>query len=185
MEDAADKRFQRDLEIEKLPQHRTSFIFKVQAVSDIGSGVESKNSDPIYFPYTCAKKSSSKDWNSNLPSKPGKPRALNVLGDSIELEWTKPKEGAHNITSYTVFYRSTSDPPDQWKEKKSKTSKERIVFSQMSEKTTYLFKVQPECEAGVGLESDISEPIMTNMICLLYTSPSPRDATLSRMPSSA
>ena len=27
--------------------------------------------------------------------------------------------------------------------------------------------------------------IATNGICLLYTSPSPRDATLSRMPSSA
>ena len=30
---------------------------------------------------------------------------------------------------------------------------------------------------------DCVEP--TQMICLLYTSPSPRDATLSRMPSSA
>ena len=27
--------------------------------------------------------------------------------------------------------------------------------------------------------------IMLHMVCLLYTSPSPRDATLSRMPSSA
>ena len=28
-------------------------------------------------------------------------------------------------------------------------------------------------------------PLRVNWICLLYTSPSPRDATLSRMPSSA
>ena len=31
----------------------------------------------------------------------------------------------------------------------------------------------------------ISKGIEVNDICLLYTSPSPRDATLSRMPSSA
>ena len=33
---------------------------------------------------------------------------------------------------------------------------------------------------GLGLDSDV-----VLYICLLYTSPSPRDATLSRMPSSA
>ena len=31
----------------------------------------------------------------------------------------------------------------------------------------------------------MSDPEMIEGICLLYTSPSPRDATLSRMPSSA
>ena len=36
---------------------------------------------------------------------------------------------------------------------------------------------QPECE-------DVSQAWLT-CVCLLYTSPSPRDATLSRMPSSA
>ena len=30
-----------------------------------------------------------------------------------------------------------------------------------------------------------SIPVTTGLACLLYTSPSPRDATLSRMPSSA
>ena len=40
---------------------------------------------------------------------------------------------------------------------------------------------------GVGLENMryIYNPAITDTICLLYTSPSPRDATLSRMPSSA
>ena len=35
-------------------------------------------------------------------------------------------------------------------------------------------------DIGVGLEGS-----STSLTCLLYTSPSPRDATLSRMPSSA
>ena len=34
-------------------------------------------------------------------------------------------------------------------------------------------------------EGKIGEPVEVECICLLYTSPSPRDATLSRMPSSA
>ena len=47
-----------------------------------------------------------------LPRKPGKPTVVEVTHSSIELEWTKPEYGAHNITSYTVLYRSTRDPPD-------------------------------------------------------------------------
>ena len=38
-------------------------------------------------------------------------------------------------------------------------------------------------EQGIGV--DLYEMRPTKMTCLLYTSPSPRDATLSRMPSSA
>ena len=38
---------------------------------------------------------------------------------------------------------------------------------------------------GVGLVKDIAALYREQMVCLLYTSPSPRDATLSRMPSSA
>ena len=37
---------------------------------------------------------------------------------------------------------------------------------------------------GMGLETT-KKLLKNNITCLLYTSPSPRDATLSRMPSSA
>ena len=36
-----------------------------------------------------------------------------------------------------------------------------------------------------GLNADVFGPLAFDNSCLLYTSPSPRDATLSRMPSSA
>ena len=36
-----------------------------------------------------------------------------------------------------------------------------------------------------GLSEDIAEPVWRLLICLLYTSPSPRDLSTSRMPSSA
>ena len=35
------------------------------------------------------------------------------------------------------------------------------------------------------IKGDLTEPVISAASCLLYTSPSPRDATLSRMPSSA
>ena len=40
-------------------------------------------------------------------------------------------------------------------------------------------------ETALSVESIIREESVVPATCLLYTSPSPRDATLSRMPSSA
>ena len=60
--------------------------------------------------------------------------------------------------------------------------------------TTLIFKVRPddfaealEALGGIGeLRSQrVTTDDVTERVCLLYTSPSPRDATLSRMPSSA
>ena len=40
-------------------------------------------------------------------------------------------------------------------------------------------------DIGIGGDNPVRVQSMINEDCLLYTSPSPRDATLSRMPSSA
>ena len=40
-------------------------------------------------------------------------------------------------------------------------------------------------EAGSSLQGEMRAGLTTFMTCLLYTSPSPRDGLLSRMPSSA
>ena len=47
--------------------------------------------------------------------------------------------------------------------------------------------VELESPSSISIQSGINQLINTrlNTYCLLYTSPSPRDATLSRMPSSA
>ena len=61
----------------------------------------------------------------------------------------------------------------------------------VGEKYKYGFETEIEMEfAPKGLDASIVELISQknnepSWICLLYTSPSPRDATLSRMPSSA
>ena len=149
-------------EIKQLPQNRSPFLFKVQAVNDIGAGLQSESSDPVDLVKPSESKKSS--WNTNIPSKPGKPRAFNATHDTIHLEWTKPALGADSVTSYTMLYRSNYDRPNHWMEQKAIAIKEEAVVSQLSEKTTYVFLVEPECGAGVGLESDISEPITTKML---------------------
>ena len=58
-------------------------------------------------------------------------------------------------------------------------------FSSMGKKVVKPFLKRPLAPANIPDAVRISETIATILICLLYTSPSPRDATLSRMPSSA
>ena len=72
----------------------------------------------------------------------------------------------------------------------------KVLLAEGNEITTYHSKVVMPNTEGTASEK-ISEKIhkvkqtagvnviVSNTICLLYTSPSPRDATLSRMPSSA
>ena len=57
------------------------------------------------------------------------------------------------------------------------TVEEVIVTATKTEKTLQ--------EVPIAVSVVTAETIEKSNICLLYTSPSPRDATLSRMPSSA
>ena len=154
------KAFVENMEIGRLSQNETPFVFKVQAVNEIGAGVSSKESDlidlmrPPLF-----------EISGDFPSKPSKPIALTITHESIQLEWTKPERGVESITSYTILYHAQfHDPPNQWTEKRSVSTEERMVVSPLLENTTYLFVIRPECEAGVGSESDVSDPITTKMI---------------------
>ena len=52
----------------------------------------------------------------------------------------------------------------------------------ISAKRGFLCRYDP---SSIVLEGDWAHAAKIAMSCLLYTSPSPRDATLSRMPSSA
>ena len=51
--------------------------------------------------------------------------------------------------------------------------------------TTAFYKVETSLTRANNEVSKSMERLATGKHCLLYTSPSPRDATLSRMPSSA
>ena len=148
------------LTIERLSQKDSPYIFKVQATSSIGVGVQSEISDPIHLmppPST----EESDDILREFPSKPGKPRVVNINRDSVQLEWTRPEKGSDIVTSYSVLYRCTEDPPSHWMEIIAESSAESILVSHLSQNTTYFFKVQPECGGVYGHESETSDPVMT------------------------
>ena len=77
------------------------------------------------------------------------------------------------------------------KHKKGRADKERSkIFSKLSREITVAAKLgDKDPDMNPRLRTAIQAAKQANMpkdnICLLYTSPSPRDATLSRMPSSA
>ena len=50
---------------------------------------------------------------------------------------------------------------------------------------TFIIRVQGKSMVDVGINDGDLLVVDKSLNCLLYTSPSPRDATLSRMPSSA
>ena len=61
-----------------------------------------------------------------------------------------------------------------------------IIFSASAVDTDNFATVTASCSFNVIIRADDEAPVIDNCgSCLLYTSPSPRDATLSRMPSSA
>jgi hypothetical protein len=123
------------------------YYFKIRSECANGAGLESDISEPA-------------TTKMIVQSKPGKPKASKITHNSFELEWTKPDQGAHNITAYEIFYRSTSDPPNQWTQLKTQNADTKITVSNLLEKTIYKFKVQPKYEGGVvGIESEESEPM--------------------------
>ncbi len=141
-----------DATVAQLSENST-YSFKVRPELKNGQpGPESDESNPIHTTMI-------------IPSKPGQPRTLNITHDSIGLEWSKPEQGAHNIASYTIFYRSSIDPSHQWMQQRTNTAIEEATVSQLSKNGVYLFKVRPELKNGQhGSESDESKPMQTAMI---------------------
>ena len=95
------------------------------------------------------------------------------------------------LTDWTVDIVSDDDPdeyPDWFKRSPTHT-----YFAKCDSQTCYRCDgsrtmVNPSIDAGGLSRDDFDDPDFEEAYfggCLLYTSPSPRDATLSRMPSSA
>ena len=62
----------------------------------------------------------------------------------------------------------------------------QVKFEQLENAAVLTLDNPPVNAIGHALREGLFEAIVAaDRICLLYTSPSPRDATLSRMPSSA
>ena len=134
---------------------------KLKQNSSSGNEKESDVSDPIIT-------------ESIPPSKPGKPTCTSVTYESIQLEWTKPEYGAHNVSSYTVSYQlsndlsadSTQTTDQSWVQTIVKSN--QAVINNLLSKSIYRFKVCPEGPQGSGPESDVSNPIETKETLIDY-----------------
>ena len=129
---------------------RAVYYFKVHAESEHGVGPESEFSDPILT------------GPPPLPGRPGKPTASKVSHNIIHLNWSGPQSGAENVKCYTVTYRRMDDHSAQWQTQKSQGPQPVVTISGLAARALYCFKVHAESEHGVGLESDISDPILTS-----------------------
>ena len=128
-----------------LPQ--TKYVFKVQPVLDDGVGDESDVSDPI---------------ETKAPAcQPGRPTASAVSHDSITLQWEKPEHGYENVESYLIRYRCIDGPTKKWKIVMTASTEGKLNITKLTPQTTYIFKVRPMLEDGVGTESEVSDPIET------------------------
>ena len=63
--------------------------------------------------------------------------------------------------------------------------KEMLVHLKIKEGKLETFMGWMQSDEGMGVRKSVAYPEKTVGACLLYTSPSPRDLWISRMPSSA
>jgi len=79
--------------------------------------------------------------------------------------------------------------PELWQQSRTDPSELTLPngesYRQVTERAVRALKRVAEANCGKQAAIVTHEVIVKVLICLLYTSPSPRDATLSRMPSSA
>ena len=122
---------------------------------------------------------------------------------SEQVRYTAERDGLLDIfedLNAKIFTNACGPCIGQWaREGADKQEKNSIIhsfnrnFSKRNDgnPNTHAFVASPEMVAAVAISGRLDfDPVNDSLInqngdCLLYTSPSPRDATLSRMPSSA
>ena len=67
----------------------------------------------------------------------------------------------------------------------AETYSKRYSFDPKSEREIFIIDTPPPYPSGTWHIGAVAQYSMIDVICLLYTSPSPRDKRQSRMPSSA
>ena len=128
---------------------KATYCFKVCAESEDGASSESEMSDFIATN------------PQPLPGKPGQPILSEVSHNSIRLKWAKPETGSEAIKFYTVLYRRMDDPSSQWQLQNTQDDQEVAIVNGLAANVFYCFKVRAECEAGVSVESEMSDPVAT------------------------
>ena len=121
---------------------KQSYVFKVVAESITGSSPDSELSDPI----------------ETLLPPPGIPYATDITYENLLIKWEKPKYQGVRIQKFSLFYRSDQHP-DKWDTLTTDGDVNHLFFSDVSPKTSYIFKVVAVTSEGISSESKPSEPI--------------------------
>ena len=115
------------------------------------------------------------------------------------------KKGKYNFKKKTITYKEQDkEKVKEYLEKISKIPKNNIVYVDETGINKHIYREHRRAKKGqkvygkvsgrkfesTGIVAgkcgfDVIEPLQYSGTCLLYTSPSPRDRTRSRMPSSA
>ena len=113
------------------------------------------------------------------------PSAQVTNGQSISIKWGYVRYHDYYATNgnYQIYDRGSTyywydEPPTEYAFIHGLTST-GLYFTRFDEGTNTSGSITGDYNAN------FMNHVMVNTTCLLYTSPSPRDATLSRMPSSA
>ena len=85
-----------------------------------------------------------------------------------------------NIFTFYTLHGNPLDPEHMTSQQFVKMAKDCSIVDVAADGTTLVASPQRQ-----RAEPGQPQPAQQLQVCLLYTSPSPRDATLSRMPSSA
>ena len=96
-----------------------------------------------------------------VPGKPGQPIVSEVSHNSMQLKWARPESGSEGIKCYTVLYRRMDNPSSQWQLQNTQDTQEVAIVNGLAANVLYCFKVRAECEAGVSVESEMSDPVAT------------------------
>ena len=143
----------------------TVYFFKVRAETTAGTTPESELSEAIMT-------------QSSLPP-PGKPYATDITHNAVTLEWNIPNISHAScpyhqvdtlqqsfrsvIKSYTVFFRSQEDPPDQWEQFTTGSAIRCVTVPDLSPRKVYFFKLRAKTNNTTSQDSEVSNPIRTKV----------------------
>ena len=88
------------------------------------------------------------------PDQPGKSQVTQKSHNSVQLQWEKPKHGAHIVQSYKFFHCSENEP-DKWQSQQ--TNKQNVSLSGLTPGVMYYCKVIAQSVAGPSPASEETE----------------------------
>ena len=130
---------------------KTCYCFKVCPESGGRHGEESDSTEPI-------------ETKPKYPGKPcSKPISSHVTQKNIVLSWGEPEYGVDLVKKYTILYCTTKNSSEDWKKLTIKGNSQNATIGDLDSETEYSFKVCYEGEFGSSPESDLSDPIKTDI----------------------